>query len=157
MGLHLHPWVGEMAHYHVEPHFYANMLHTPGQLVDREQLGKLVEYPVFAWGRGIVQRELDTLQSVDNVEKTSCLLALPINGQGPAHCGLHAKTVKHGAKHFVIVDGGSQPYWIEGDFFCEAAKDDTLVEICRPKTGYLAGKADVIAIVYFAQMVEWTW
>ena len=75
----------------VEPDLAGGMLDQLGELLQREQLGELVEDAVLARVRGVGGRDPDTLQRVDDVEVPARLPPLAVDGERVADNRLHAK------------------------------------------------------------------
>src|SRR2546429_24478 len=90
----------------VETQLRCLSFHQRGEFENVEAFRELVENAILAGLRWVQDRELDTTQSVANVEEAATLTALAVHRDRNLSDRLHAKTVKRGAEHIVIVKAG---------------------------------------------------
>src|SRR6188472_1852356 len=100
----LHPRVLEVLDLDLEAELGGRAADQLGELPDRELLRELVEDPVLAGVGRVVDRQLDTLEGVPNVEEAAGLAAPAVDGERMAHDGLNAESVQDRAEPLVVVE-----------------------------------------------------
>src|SRR5438270_13627316 len=117
-----------------------------GEGLDRELLGELVEDPVLACGRRVLEREPDAGDRVADVEKAARLPALAVYRQRQAKRRLNAEAIQHGPPDRVEVEARGEP-GMRRHFVRPAAVDDALVQVGRAQAPDPAGELDVVAVM----------
>jgi UDP-sulfoquinovose synthase len=129
------------------------MLDQVGEVDDRELLGELVEDPELAALGGVLDRQLDAVDRVADVEEAARLAAAPVDGERVADHRLQAEAVEHRAEDLVVVEAGDQAL-VGGGLVGLDPVDDALVEVRRAQAPGAAGEVDVGRVVDLRAVVE---
>src|SRR3954468_812465 len=131
----------------------AGLLDQLRQPEDRELLGELVEDAHLAALGWVVDRQLDAVESVADVEEAAGLAAGAVDGERVADHRLHAEAVEDGAEELVVVETGREALVACGLLGLDAV-DDALVEGGRAGGPGAAGEVDVGRVVDLRAVVE---
>ena len=102
---------------------------------------------------GFVDRQLDALERVADVEEAAGLPALAVDRQRVADHRLHAEAVERRAEDLVVVEARAQAL-VEVGLVGRDAVDDALVEVGRPQAPDAAGEVDVVRVVDLREVVD---
>src|SRR5579875_1230967 len=127
----LDPGIGGMLDRGGAPEFPGDPGDRLGELVDRVGGIELVEDPVLARLRGVLEREEKRLHRVFEGDEAPGLAALPVRGDREAEDRLDDEPVEGGAPGFVEVEPGQQR--VAGDLGGPDPVDDPLHHVGRPE------------------------
>src|SRR5436309_3157970 len=148
--------IGNVIDLHRHAKFVCGRFHYPGQVENGELFGELVVNPALAFGGRVMTGNLDTSHGVSNVEEAARLPALAVDSERLADGCLHAETVEDGAEHVVIVEAIDQRF-VERGFVRHRSVNHALIEVCGSNAPNLAGKHNVVAVVYFREVIKGPW
>src|SRR5262245_20035875 len=136
-----------MPQFGVESQLLAHCPHHLGQLQYRELFCELVEDTKFTRFGRIQTCDFDTAYSVSNIQKSPRLPALSVHGQYMSQGSLRAKPVQDSSKYLIIVEAIDESL-VQRCLFRHRPVYNTLVEICRTDSPYLASEGDVVAVMH---------
>src|SRR5579875_436132 len=135
--------------------FLRGIFHQFSQLTYRKLLRKLIEHTVLAWSWRITYSELDATHCIPDIQKTSGLTALAVNGQGMLDYRLHAETVQYRSPNSVIIETRCLPF-IERGLVGLDTVDDSLVQIGGAQAPIPACEHDIVRVVNLRKVVKGT-
>ena len=102
---------------------------------------------------GLLDRQLDAVEGVADVEEAAGLAAAAVDGERVADHRLQAEAVEDGAEGLVVVEAGDQAL-VGGGLVGLDPVDDALVEVGRPQAPHAAGEVDVGRVVDLRAVVQ---
>src|SRR5580704_5070113 len=106
--------------------FLSGLFHHFGNFQYRELLGKLIEYTAFTKVGGVQACNLDAMHRISNVQKTSGLAALTVDGKRMSDGCLHTEAVQHRSKYFIVIKTVNERV-IQGRCISDRSIDNSLI------------------------------
>src|ERR1700722_17767248 len=148
--------IGNVRDLDFQSDFYGGFLNEASDFQNRKPFRELIVNATFARRRRIQARQLNAANGIANVEETSLLAALSVDGQRVANDRFNAKPIQNRPEDFVIIKTVDEDF-VERDFVGDGSIDDALVEISGAQAPSLAGEHDVVTVVHFGEVVKGAW